>query len=538
MKLNLISLLLALFLLGTLICGEEGLNTEQEINIEQEKVIDHAALTKEYSPYFHFLESFSDDSSKERWIKSSDAKFQGEWEFEESQEPCGIANDIGLVLQNEAKHHGISTKFENKFEASKEGLFFQYEVRFQEQVSCSGAYMKLLPDFEPINLNGDLHYVVMFGPDKCGETNKVHLIFKRFNPKTEEWEERALVKDSPAPIMDTSSHVYSFLVNTDGTFKVYVDLEVVAEGSIDEEFFDGWQPETIDDPEDEKPEDWIDEAKIPDPEVTKPEDWVDDEFIPNEEAEEPEDWDEDEDGEWERPMIANPEFTGKWNQPMIDNPEYKGEWTPKQIPNPDYYLDENPGVLNDIYGMGLELWIMSPKILFDNIILGKANIQEQAFEYAQKTWGKKFKFQEIEREKMEKERAAMLKGDFVERVRDFVLNALYTVQYLFQQYPIPSIATSTVLLLTTIWVLYKLFRKKPQAQTNTQTNTQNTEKISDSSDDDKETEKEKEKEEEEEVSINEDDDSDDNAGEDDDDDDEDDDEEDDDDDDDDDDDED
>ncbi|KAJ3427747.1 calnexin 14d-related [Anaeramoeba flamelloides] len=468
MKLNLISLLLALFLLGALICGEEELNTEQETNIEQEKVIDHGTIDQEYSPHFHFFESFSDGLGKERWIKSSDAKFQGEWKFEESQEPCGIADDIGLVLQNEAKHHGISTKFENKFEASKEGLFFQYEVRFQEHVTCSGAYVKLLPDFEPINLNGDLHYVVMFGPDKCGETNKVHLIFKRFNPKTEEWEERALVKDSPSPIFDTISHVYSFLVNTDGTFKVFVDLKVVTEGTIDEEFFDGWQPETVDDPEDEKPEDWVDEAMIEDPEVTKPEDWVDEEFIPNEEAEEPEDWDEDEDGEWERPMIKNPDFTGKWNHPMIGNPEYKGEWSPKQMPNPDYYLDESPGVLNDIYGIGFELWIMSPKILFDNVILGKAEAKEQAFEYAEKTWGKKFKFQEIERKRKEKERVEMLKGGFVQRVRSFILNLIDSLIYTFKKYPIPSIATSVIILLSTIWLFSKLLRKSPQAQANPQ----------------------------------------------------------------------
>ena len=36
----------------------------------------------------------------------------------------------------------------------------------------------------------------------------------------------------------------------------------------------------IDDPEDAKPEDWVDIAKIPDPEATKPDDW--DESAPRE----------------------------------------------------------------------------------------------------------------------------------------------------------------------------------------------------------------------------------------------------------------
>lgn len=27
---------------------------------------------------------------------------------------------------------------------------------------------------------------------------------------------------------------------------------------------------------------------------------------------------------------------GEWEPPMIDNPDYKGEWKPRQIDNPDY----------------------------------------------------------------------------------------------------------------------------------------------------------------------------------------------------------
>lgn len=44
--------------------------------------------------------------------------------------------------------------------------------------------------------------------------------------------------------------------------------------------------------------------------------------IPDPDAKKPEDWDDEMDGEWE--------------PPMIDNPDYKGEWKPKQIDNPDY----------------------------------------------------------------------------------------------------------------------------------------------------------------------------------------------------------
>ena len=38
----------------------------------------------------------------------------------------------------------------------------------------------------------------------------------------------------------------------------------------------------------------------------------------------PEDWDDEMDGEWEPPMIDNPEYKGEWKPRQIDNPAYKG----------------------------------------------------------------------------------------------------------------------------------------------------------------------------------------------------------------------
>ena len=55
-------------------------------------------------------------------------------------------------------------------------------------------------------------------------------------------------------------------------------------------------PKEIDDPEDKKPEDWVDEKRIPDPDATKPDDWDEDApyEIPDEEATKPEGWLDDE----------------------------------------------------------------------------------------------------------------------------------------------------------------------------------------------------------------------------------------------------
>ena len=43
----------------------------------------------------------------------------------------------------------------------------------------------------------------------------------------------------------------------------------------------------------------------------KPEDWEKPEHIPDPDAKKPEDWDDEMDGEWEPPMIDNPDYKVK-----------------------------------------------------------------------------------------------------------------------------------------------------------------------------------------------------------------------------------
>lgn len=62
------------------------------------------------------------------------------------------------------------------------------------------------------------------------------------------------------------------------------------------------------DPEAKKPDDWDEREKIDDPDDTKPEDWDKPEHIPDPDAKKPDDWDDEMDGEWEPPMIDNPEY--------------------------------------------------------------------------------------------------------------------------------------------------------------------------------------------------------------------------------------
>jgi len=239
---------------------------------------------------------------------------------------------------------------------------------------------------------------------------QVHFIFKHKNPKTGEYEEKHL-KSPPMAKITKQTTLYTLIVNPDQSFELRVDGKSVKNGTLLEDFSPAVNPPAeIDDPEDSKPEDWVDTSRIPDPdakkpddwdedapvevvdeEAVKPEDWLDDEpeFIPDPNAKKPEDWDDEEDGDWipstvanpkcqdasgcgkwEKPMKANPAYKGKWSAPMIENPAYKGPWAPRKIPNPSYFEDKAPSNFEPIGAIGYELWTMTNDILFDNIYVG------------------------------------------------------------------------------------------------------------------------------------------------------------------------
>lgn len=64
------------------------------------------------------------------------------------------------------------------------------------------------------------------------------------------------------------------VVNPDNTFEVLVDQTVVNSGSLLTDMTPPVNPPAeIEDPDDQKPEDWDERPKIQDPSATKPEDW-------------------------------------------------------------------------------------------------------------------------------------------------------------------------------------------------------------------------------------------------------------------------
>merc|ERR1712200_212385 len=228
-------------------------------------------------------ERFADgDAWEKRWIQSTNkGEAAGKFVLTHGKFYGDAEKDLGIQTSQDARFYGLSTKFQ-PLSSTDSPLVIQFTVNHKQNIDCGGGYVKLFDcNLAQEDMHGDSPYLIMFGPDICGPSSKKeHVIF---NYKGQ----NHLIKN-----------------------------EKVESGDLEADW-DFLPAKTIKDPEAKKPEDWDDRAKIDDPEDVKPEDWEKPEHIVDPEAKKPEDWDDEMDGEWE--------------PPMIDNPEYKGEWKPKQI---------------------------------------------------------------------------------------------------------------------------------------------------------------------------------------------------------------
>ncbi|XP_047330226.1 calnexin homolog [Impatiens glandulifera] len=389
-----------------------------------------------------FYESF-EESFEGRWIVSEKDDYKGVWKHAKSEGH----EDSGLLVSEPAKKYAIVKELTDPVNLKEGSTVLQFEVRLQNGLECGGAYIKYLrpqaAGWTAKEFNNESPYSIMFGPDKCGATNKVHFILNHKNPKTGEYIEHHL-KFPPSVPSDKLTHVYTAVIGDDNELRILIDGEEKKKADFlsSEDFEPAIIPsKTIPDPDDSKPEDWDERAKIPDPVAEKPDDWDEDApiEIEDEEAEKPEgwlddepedvddpestkpdDWDDEEDGEWEapkidnpkceaapgcgewkRPMKRNPAYKGKWHAALIDNPDYKGIWKPREIPNPKYFELEKPD-FEPIAAVGIEIWTMQDGILFDNFLI--ADNDEIAASYRVDSWKPKF---DSESEKLKAEEAAV-----------------------------------------------------------------------------------------------------------------------------------
>jgi len=311
-----------------------------------------------------FEDNFDSDPFENGWVQSEWKKDDGsagvfEWS---SGKWSADAENKGLLTSQDAKFYAISKKIP-VFNNEDKTLVFQFSVKHEQKIDCGGGYLKLAgPGLDQAKFEGSSEYQIMFGPDICGySTKRIHAIFNHEG-------ENLLTTKSTNCETDEMTHVYTLVVKPDSTYDIMIDGESKSSGSM----YDDWEfelPKTIKDPEVSKPDDWVDEKMIDDPEDTKPEDWDQPETIVDPDAEQPEDWDEEDDGEWEAPMIPNPDFKGEWRAKKIDNPDYQGVWEHPEIDNPDYVSVPDVYKRGDLEYVAMEIWQVKAGSIFDNILV-------------------------------------------------------------------------------------------------------------------------------------------------------------------------
>jgi hypothetical protein len=210
--------------------------------------------------------------------------------------------------------------------------------------------------------------------------------------------------------LDSLSHLYTLILRLNGTFEMLIDDRSIRNGTFLADFTPPlFEPPTMDDPNDRKPDDWVDDILVPDPNAVKPADWDDDapEFLPGRSktpppgwrtdippripqpyARKPDTWDEDAFGPWQAPEIPNPaclgipgcgpytpakrhnpKAKGVWQAPYVRNPRYIGEWRARQIPNPAYHGQSTDFPIPNLTAIGFNFWAANRDIAVTNIII-------------------------------------------------------------------------------------------------------------------------------------------------------------------------
>merc|ERR1712110_226084 len=254
--------------------------------------------------------------------------------------------DKGIQTSQDARFYALSKEFK-PFSNAEKPLVIQFTVKHEQNIDCGGGYAKIFDcSLDQSDMHGDSPYLIMFGPDICGPgTKKVHVIF---NHK----EKNHLITKEVRCKDDVFTHLYTLIVNPDGTYEVLIDNESAQKGALEDDW-DILPPKKIRDPEAKKPEDWDDEM----------------------------------DGEWEPPMIDNPDYKGEWKARQIDNPEYKGKWVHPEIENPEYNADDakSLGKYDEVCKIGFDLWQVKSGTIFDNVLI--TDDVAEAKKIGDETWG-------------------------------------------------------------------------------------------------------------------------------------------------------
>ncbi|GMR58284.1 hypothetical protein PMAYCL1PPCAC_28479 [Pristionchus mayeri] len=360
------------------------------------------ALAATVAAEVYFKETFDDNTWEERWIQSKHKDDYGEFKLSAGKFYGDEKRDQGIKTSQDAKFYSRAAKFEKDFSNAGKTVVIQYTVKHEQGIDCGGGYVKVMAaDANLEDFHGETPYNLMFGPDICGPTKKVHVIFS-YKGKNHLIKKDIRCKD------DVLTHLYTLILNPDNTYEVQIDGEKVESGDLESDW-DMLPAKTIKDPDAKKPEDWDEREYIDDEADTKPADWEQPEHIADKDAKKPEDWDDEMDGEWEPPMIDNPEYKGEWKPKQIKNPAYKGKWIHPDIENPEYTPDDQMYKYDSWGAIGFDLWQVKAGTIFNNVIV--TDSIEEAKEHAAERFEPLREAEKEKKEAADKEEAAKLEAE-------------------------------------------------------------------------------------------------------------------------------
>lgn len=280
-----------------------------------------------------FEESFDNDNWEANWrVPSNNNNNLGSWEISSGKFFADAKVNRGLRTLNDMSFYALTAPLQTAASTQNGDFVVQFSAKNEQGLNCGGAYIKLLSgEVDVEKFSGQTPYKIMFGPDVCGATRRVHVILERDG-------QGRMIKKQIDFTNDSLTHMYTLILSQPSqTYRVLIDGAEVAAGSVLEDFEDMTaQPAQIPDPNAVKPANWVDEAQIPDPSDSKPEDW-----------------DENE----------------EWNPRLMENPEYKGEWSAPLIANPDFKPDPTVAVYENLKHVGFDLWQVKAGTIFDNILV-------------------------------------------------------------------------------------------------------------------------------------------------------------------------
>ena len=120
-------------------------------------------------------ESFPSDQLHSRWVQSEHDTDYGKFVLDSGKSYGDVPDARGLKTSEDSHFYAISAKLDESFSTKDKDIIFQFSVKHEQDIDCGGGYIKVYPsDFDAKDMHGTTEYNIMFGPDICGGTKKVH----------------------------------------------------------------------------------------------------------------------------------------------------------------------------------------------------------------------------------------------------------------------------------------------------------------------------------------------------------------------------